>query len=38
VIGVIGGYEHGGNIASVSYSPGFGRAVQALYQAAIARG
>jgi V8-like Glu-specific endopeptidase len=38
VIGVIGGYEQGGNIASVSYSPGFGRAVQALYQAAIARG
>lgn len=38
VIGVIGGYEQGGDIASVSYSPGFGRAVQALYQAAIARG
>jgi hypothetical protein len=38
VIGVIGGYEQGGDIASVSYSPGFGRAVQALYQTAIARG
>jgi len=38
VIGVIGGYEQGGDIASVSYSPGFGRAVQAVYQAAIARG
>ena len=35
VIGVIGGYEQGGDIASVSYSPGFGRAVQALYQTAI---
>jgi hypothetical protein len=32
VIGVIGGHEQGGNIAPVSYSPGFGRAVQALYQ------
>jgi hypothetical protein len=38
VIGVIGGYEQGGDIASVSYSPGFGRAVQALYQIAITRG
>ena len=28
----------GGDIASVSYSPGFGRAVQALYQTAITRG
>ena len=38
VIGVIGGYEQGGDIASVSYSPGFGPAVQALYQAAITQG
>jgi len=38
VIGVIGGYEQGGDIASVSYSPGFGRAVQALYQTAITGG
>jgi V8-like Glu-specific endopeptidase len=38
VIGVIGGYEQGGDIASVSYSPGFGRAVQALYQIAITQG
>src|SRR5215469_920060 len=38
VIGVIGGYEQGGDIASVSYSPGFGRAVQALYQIAVTRG
>jgi V8-like Glu-specific endopeptidase len=38
VIGVIGGYEQGGDIASVSYSPWFGRAVQALYQTAVAQG
>jgi hypothetical protein len=36
IIGVIGGYEQGGDIASVSYSPRFGRAVQELYQAAVA--
>ena len=38
VIGVIGGYEEGGDIASVSYSPRFGSAVQSLYQAAVAAG
>jgi V8-like Glu-specific endopeptidase len=38
VIGVIGGYEQGGDIASVSYSPRFGRAVQELYRAAVADG
>jgi Trypsin-like peptidase domain len=38
VIGVIGGYEQGGDIASVSYSPWFGGAVQALYQTAVAQG
>jgi len=38
VIGVIGGYEQGGDIASVSYSPWFGSAVQALYQTAVAQG
>jgi len=38
VIGVIGGYEQGGDIAAVSYSPWFGRAVQALYQTAVAQG
>jgi V8-like Glu-specific endopeptidase len=38
VIGVIGGYEQGGDIAAVSYSPWFGRAVQALYQSAVAQG
>ena len=37
VIGVIGGYEQGGDIASVSYSPWFGSAVQALYQSAVAQ-
>jgi len=36
VIGVIGGYEQGGDLASVSYSPRFGRAVQKLYQTAVA--
>jgi len=38
VIGVIGGYEEGGDIASVSYSPWFGSAVEALYQTAVAQG
>ncbi len=38
VIGVIGGYEQGGDIASVSYSPRFGTAVQSLYWTAVARG
>ena len=38
VIGVIGGYEQGGYIASVSYSPRFGSAVRALYQSAVSEG
>ena len=38
VIGVIGGYEQGGDIAAVSYSPRFGSAVRALYQTAVAHG
>jgi V8-like Glu-specific endopeptidase len=38
VIGVIGGYEQGGDLASVSYSPRFGRAVQDLYRTAVADG
>ena len=38
VIGVIGGYEEGGDIASVSYSPRFSAAVRALYRTAITRG
>jgi V8-like Glu-specific endopeptidase len=37
VIGVIGGYEQGGDTPSVSYSPRFGRAVAALYRLAKAR-
>ena len=36
VIGVIGGYQQGGNTPSVSYSARFGRAVRALYEAAVA--
>jgi len=38
VIGVIGGYQQGGNTPSVSYSPRFGRAVAALYRLAAAQG
>jgi V8-like Glu-specific endopeptidase len=38
VIGVIGGYEHGGNTPDVSYSPAFGSAVAALYRSAEAAG
>ncbi len=38
VIGVIGGYEQGGDLASVSYSPRFGRAVRSLYKTAVADG
>jgi V8-like Glu-specific endopeptidase len=38
VIGVIGGYEQGGDIASVSYSPRFGQAVRALYNTASSEG
>jgi hypothetical protein len=34
VIGLIGGFEQGGELASVSYSPRFGRAVQSLYRTA----
>jgi V8-like Glu-specific endopeptidase len=36
VIGVIGGYELGGDTANVSYSPMFSSSVLALYNAAIA--
>lgn len=36
VIGVIGGYERGGDTPAVSYSARFGRAVQALYETAVA--
>jgi hypothetical protein len=36
VIGVIGGYEQGGDLPQVSYSVAFGAAVAVLYQAAKA--
>ena len=36
VIGVIGGYEQGGYLESVSYSPRFGHAIRTLYRAAVA--
>jgi hypothetical protein len=35
IIGVIGGYEQGGDTASVSYSPYFGTAIKDLYDEAI---
>jgi V8-like Glu-specific endopeptidase len=38
VIGVIGGYEQGGNTPDVSYSPVFGANVAALYRTAVAGG
>jgi hypothetical protein len=37
VIGVIGGYKQGGDVAAVSYSARFGAAIRALYQVAVAR-
>jgi V8-like Glu-specific endopeptidase len=36
IVGVIGGYEQGGDSPSISYSVRFGAAVQSLYQQAIA--
>ncbi|MDJ0341858.1 trypsin-like serine protease [Streptomyces sp. H10-C2] len=36
VIGVIGGYEEGGDTPDVSYSPAFGSAISALYQQTVA--
>ncbi len=36
VIGVIGGYEQGGYLPAISYSPRFGQAVKSLYQTAVA--
>jgi V8-like Glu-specific endopeptidase len=38
VIGVIGGYEQGGDSANVSYSATFGQNVAALYDTAVAHG
>jgi V8-like Glu-specific endopeptidase len=37
IVGVIGGYQQGGNSADVSYSPYFGDAVGQLYQQAVAQ-
>ena len=38
VVGVIGGYEEGGDTPAVSYSAYFGQGVQTLYQTAMAAG
>ena len=38
VIGVIGGYEQGGDTPDVSYAAVFGSGVQALYDSAVGRG
>ncbi len=38
VIGVIGGYEQGGDSPDVSYAAAFGQDVQALYDLAVAQG
>jgi V8-like Glu-specific endopeptidase len=38
VIGVIGGYQQGGNLPQISYSAAFGPNVAALYQTAISQG
>jgi hypothetical protein len=38
VIGVIGGYQQGGDSADVSYSPAFGQNVRTLYDTAVSHG
>jgi V8-like Glu-specific endopeptidase len=38
VVGVIGGYQAGGDTDDISYSPYFGPAIAAVYRAAVARG
>ena len=38
IVGVIGGYQEGGDTASVSYSAYFGQGVQRLYRQAVALG
>lgn len=35
IVGVIGGYEQGGYLPAISYSPRFGQAVQNLYRTAV---
>jgi hypothetical protein len=37
VLGVIGGYEQGGNTPSVSYSARFGRTIRDLYDKAVSK-
>jgi hypothetical protein len=38
IVGVIGGYQQGGDTPSVSYSPYFGSAAEQLYEQAITNG
>ncbi|HEY2576252.1 MAG TPA: trypsin-like serine protease [Streptosporangiaceae bacterium] len=38
VIGVIGGYQQGGDLPQISYSPAFGPNVAALYRTAVSQG
>ena len=38
IVGVVGGYQQGGDTPDVSYSPTFGPDVQALYRSAAGRG
>jgi V8-like Glu-specific endopeptidase len=38
IVGVIGGYQEGGDSPSVSYSPYFGRAIHQLYEQAVGQG
>jgi len=36
VVGVVGGYQQGGDTPAISYSPTFGQNVAALYRTAVA--
>jgi hypothetical protein len=38
IVGVIGGYQEGGDSPSVSYSPYFGSGIYQLYEQAIGQG
>jgi hypothetical protein len=38
VVGVVGGYQQGGDSPNISYSATFGSNVQALYDVAVAAG
>ena len=35
IVGVIGGYEEGGSIAAISYSPNLNEQIQQLYRQAV---